>query len=273
MGIRHTAEDARWSVRWGIREAAWDVEERVLWRGTDAARDAGERALAGCEPLQRLIQTKLAWPVADAWRDGGTVMRTSMATAAIAAVAATGTAGGVLLASENPSAAPQARVAEAAAASTFAAAPIQETLQGVTPDFAAGSKKAAVPAEPTSVAATGKARPPIAVPQPGAPPTQVAQAFAEAFVRYEVGEVDESTAATFAAVAEKPLAQSLEQDPPRLPAGTEVPEARVVNVVLSEPDGKQVEASVSLVRLQAASELRLTLQAYPEGWQVVGVRG
>ena len=82
-----------------------------------------------------------------------------------------------------------------------------------------------------------------------------------------------NTAATFAAVAEKPLAQSLEQDPPRLPAGTEVPEARVMNVVLSEPDGKQIEASVSLLRLRAASELRLTLQAYPEGWQVVGVRG
>ena len=46
-----------------------------------------------------------------------------------------------------------------------------------------------------------------------------------------------------------------------------------MNVVLSEPDGKQVEASVSLLRLRAASELRLTLQAYPEGWQVVGVRG
>ena len=258
-------------MRWGIREAAWDVEERVLWRGTDAARQAGERALSGSEPLQRLIQTKLAWPVADAWRDGGTVMRTSIATAAIAAVAATGTAGGVLLASENPSATPRAKVAEAP--STFAASPIQETLQGITPDFAAGSKAAAGPAEGNPAAATGKARAPIAVPQPGAPPTQVAEAFAEAFVRYEVGEVDESTAATFAAVAEKPLAQSLEQDPPRLPAGTEVPEARVMNVVLSEPDGKQVEASVSLLRLRAASELRLTLQAYPEGWQVVGVRG
>ncbi len=258
-------------MRWGIREAAWDVEERVLWRGTDAARQAGERALAGSEPLQRVIQTKLAWPVADAWRDGGTVMRTSIATAAIAAVAATGTAGGMMLASENPSAAPQAKVAEAS--STFAAAPIQETLQGVTPDFVSGSKQAAVPAKPAAGAAAGKTRAPIAVPQPGAPPTEVAAAFAEAFVRYEVGEVDESTAATFAAVAEKPLAQSLEQDPPRLPAGTDVPEARVMNVVLSEPDGKQVEASVSLVRLQAASELRLTLQAYPEGWQVVGVRG
>lgn len=258
-------------MRWSIREAAWDVEERVLWRGTDAAREVGERALVGSEPLQRLIQTKLAWPVADAWRDGGTVMRTSIATAAIAAVAATGTAGGVQLASENPSAAPLARVAEAS--STFAAAPVQETLQGVTPDFAAESKAAAVPAKPTEGAASGKARPPIAVPEPGAPPTQVAEAFAEAFVRYEIGEVDESTAATFAAVAEKPLAQSLEQDPPRLPAGTEVPEARVMNVVLSEPNGKQVDASVSLVRLQAASELRLTLQAYPEGWQVIGVRG
>ena len=131
---------------------------------------------------------------------------------------------------------------------------------------------------PTATAAAkavDPASPPKEVQPPpaDAPPEQVAAAFAEAFVQYEVGEVNDGTTATFEAVAEKPLFQSLAEDPPRLPAGTEVPKAEVKNVVLSEREGKQVEASISLVRLEAASELRLTLQDTPDGWQVVGVRG
>ncbi|CAN5480497.1 hypothetical protein BH20ACT15_BH20ACT15_05270 [soil metagenome] len=54
MSIRHTAEDAGWSVR----ETAWS------------------------EPLQRVVQTKLAWPVADAVRDSGTTVKAGLATAA-----------------------------------------------------------------------------------------------------------------------------------------------------------------------------------------------
>ena len=109
--MKDTAEDAGWSLRWTIREAAWNAEERFLWRGTDAARTAGERALTGMEPLQRVVQTKLAWPVeravqtklawpvADAWRDGGATVKTGLATAAVAAVAAT-SAGAAALAGD-----------------------------------------------------------------------------------------------------------------------------------------------------------------------------
>ena len=43
--------------------------------------------------------------------------------------------------------------------------------------------------------------------------------------------------------------------------------------MLGEREGEEVEASVSLVRLQAASELRLTLRHTPEGWQVAEVLG
>ena len=183
---------------------------------TDAARQAGERALSGSEPLQRLIQTKLAWPLADAWRDGGTAMRTSIATAAIAARR------------RDRYGRRRARVAErgslghAAGAGRqkpvdLAASPIQETLQGVPPDFAAGSKAAAGPAEGNPAAAAGKARAPIAVRSPARPPPG-AEAFAGAFVRYEVGEVDESTAATFAAVCRE-AARRGARARPAAPAG------------------------------------------------------
>jgi len=278
--MKDTAEDAGRKLRWTVREAAWDTEERVLWRGTDVARATGERALKGMEPLQRLIQTKLAWPVADAWRDGGTTVKAGLATAAVAAVAAT-SAGGAALAGDAGSA-PVIHAKVEQTHTPTVAANVPTALNGVNPDFTAdkgaGTTVAAQAADPAQVA--GPAQAPAApkaaavmAPEPGAPPDRVAKAFAEAFVRYEVGKADEATAAVFSAVAEKPLARTLEQDPPRLPSGAEVPEAEVLNVVLAEPDGKQVEASVSLSRMEAASELRLTLQAFPDGWQVVEVRG
>jgi len=272
--IKDTAEDAGRKLRWTVREAAWDAEERVLWRGSDAARATGERALKGMEPLQRLIQTKLAWPVADAWRDGGTTVKAGLATAAVAAVAAT-SAGGAALAGDAGSA-PVTHAKVEQVHTPTVAANVPTALNGVNPDFTAdkgaGTTVAAQVADPAQAPAAPKAAP-VMVPEPGAPPDRVAKAFAEAFVRYEVGKTDEATAAVFSAVAEKPLARTLEQDPPRLPGGAEVPEAEVLNVVLAEPDGKQVEASVSLSRMEAASELRLTLQAFPDGWQVVEVRG
>ncbi len=275
MSVKDTAEDAGWNLRWTIREAAWNVEEKFLWPGTDAARTAGERALTGMEPLQRVVQTKLAWPVADAWRDGGTTVKTGLATAAVAAVAAT-SAGAATLAGDAGAPPPvsPAQVAATAAAPTVASGSVPTTLEGVTPVFApeAGTPVAAPVVDPAQAVAASKPKP-IVLPEPGAPPVKVAQAFSEAFVRYEVGKTDENTTAVFNAVAERPLFQTLEQDPPRLPDGTEVPEAEVLNVVLGEPDGKQVEASVSLSRMEAASELRLTLQSYPDGWQVIEVRG
>jgi hypothetical protein len=52
-----------------------------------------------------------------------------------------------------------------------------------------------------------------------------------------------------------------------------VPEAKVLNVVLGERQGEELEVSVSLVRMQATSELRLTLRHTPEGWLVARVLG
>ena len=97
--------------------------------------------------------------------------------------------------------------------------------------------------------------------------------FAQAFVTYEVGRSGKETASTFASTATKPLAKALKADPPRLPASGKVPKARVLNVVLGTASKQQVTASVSLVRLRAVSELRLTLTRTDDEWRVAQVLG
>jgi hypothetical protein len=140
-----------------------------------------------------------------------------------------------------------------------ATAPAEETtlLQGVTPDFRAGNDPApsAAPTKPT------------------AKPAQVAWGFAQAFVAYEVGRSNDKTTAVFAETATKPLAKALAKDPPRLPAKAKVPQARVLNVVLGDAGKQQVTASVSLVRMRAISEIRLTLTKDGNDWRVAQVLG
>jgi len=132
MDIRLSAEDARWS----IREAAWGFEERVLWRGTDAAERAAERAADKLAPLQCLIQTKLAWPLADFLRDRGEVARTALATSAVAVALASG-AGGAIAASHQQGAEHAATPTPLKAGSVVpeSSAP---ALQGVLPQFQVG---------------------------------------------------------------------------------------------------------------------------------------
>src|SRR4051795_12831542 len=80
---------------WSIREAAWSLEERVLWRGSDAAQAALDRAGRATEPLQRLIQTRLAWPLSDAYRARGRKTRAALAASAATLVVAAGAAGAI----------------------------------------------------------------------------------------------------------------------------------------------------------------------------------
>jgi hypothetical protein len=131
-------------------------------------------------------------------------------------------------------------------------------LQGVKPQFHAG--QAAAP-------------PPAPAVKPTEKPAQVAWDFAQAFVGYEVGRSDKETESAFAATATKQLAKALQVDPPRLPASGRVPRARVLNVVLGTADKQQMSASVSLVRLRAISELRLTLTRTGDQWRIAQVLG
>lgn len=260
MRIKLSAEDARWSAR----EAAWGFEERVLWRASDTTRSAIRRAMRATAPLQRLIQTRLVWPISDRLQDYGTGTRTALATVGVLAALGAGTAGAMVAGSDNPSG--------PGAAPALAAVPTGETgasLQGVTPDFVSDPNAAA------TTTTQAKAAPP---PEPGelgpdATADQVAWRFAQAFVLYEVGKVDKEAADTFRTAATPPLAKALKDHPPRLPEGKKVPEAKVLNVVLGKETGKEMTASISLVRLQAASELRLTLRDTKKGWRVAGVLG
>jgi hypothetical protein len=244
MNLRVSAEDAGWS----IREAVWGFEEKVLWRSGDATRSA-------LAPLQRRIQTRITWPLADALRERSARTRAVVA-AALAAVAIAGAAGGALTATNHPAAShatpPPATVAATPASSHSV------VLQGVTPQFQPGH---AAPAPPQPPAKTS------------APPAQVAWQFAQAFVTYEVGRSSKKTDAAFSQTATKQLAKSLTADPPRLPASGKVPQARVLNVVLGTPAKNQVTASVSLVRLRAISEVRLTLTKTGDAWRVAQVLG
>ena len=250
MNIRVSAEDASWT----IREAAWGIEERVFWRGSDASRSALERTGRATQPLQRLIQTRLTWPLGDALRARSGRTRAAIAAAA-ATIAVAAAAGGALSATHHPAThtpLPAASVTATPQASGALA------LQGVTPEFKTGHATPAPVQPPTKATA---------------PPAQVAWQFSQAFVAYEVGHSDRKTEAAFAATATKPLAKTLAKDPPRLPAKGKVPRARVLNVVLGAAGREQVTASVSLVRLRAMSEVRLTLTKNGDVWRVAQVLG
>jgi hypothetical protein len=252
MNFRASSEDAGSSVR----EAAWGLQENVLWRGSDATRDALARANRSTLPLQRLIQTRLIWPVEDAL--GRHSRRTRRAIAAGAATLALAAAAGGALSAADHAATP---ASPHAAASVTAAGPHNTSLtalQGVTPTIQPGH------------AAPAPAQPPT---KSSAPPAQVAWQFSQAFVGYEVGKSSKKTDTAFAVTATKPLAKSLVADPPRLPSNGKVPQARVLNVVLGAAGKEQVTASVSLVRLRAISEVRLTLTKTNDQWRVAQVLG
>ena len=253
MRLRVQAEDAGWT----IREAAWGVEEKVLWRGSDATRSALERAGHRLLPLQRLIQTRLTWPVEDA------LSRHSRRTrAAIAAGAAHARDRGRRRRGDerggSPRRPPRFAGHRRLGHRRLPSSAHLTTLQGVTPQIQSGH------------AAPAPAQPPT---KSSAPPTQVAWQFAQAFVGYEVGKSTKKTDAAFAATATKPLQKSLAADPPRLPSNGKVPQARVLNVVLGTAAKNQVTASVSLVRLRAISEVRLTLTKTGDEWRVAQVLG
>jgi hypothetical protein len=250
MNIRVSTEDAGWT----IREAAWGFEERVLWRGSDATRRALGRTGRAMQPLQRLIQTRLTWPIGDALRERSGPMRAAIAAGAVT-VAIAAAAGGALSAAHHPAADGALPAASVTARPDGTGA---LALQGVTPQFQTGHADPA-PAQPPTKAS--------------APPEQVAWQFAQAFVGYEVGRSGRKSDAAFAATATKPLAKALAADPPRLPADGKVPRARVLNVVLGDAGKEQVTASVSLVRLRAISEVRLTLTRTGDEWRVAQVLG
>lgn len=103
---------------------------------------------------------------------------------------------------------------------------------------------------------------------------QTARSFAEAFVVYEVGEIDGKVRGEFRHTSTKQLSRALLHRPPRQPAAVKVPRAKVVNVVAGPSKGGVYPVSVSLLRVGATSELRLELErGVGNKWQVTDVLG
>jgi hypothetical protein len=135
------------------------------------------------------------------------------------------------------------------------------------------------PAPPTARpagATTSSAQPADLPDGPPAGPAAIAVArkFADAFVVYETGGDEDTVRKAFGETATPELTKALMRRPPRQPAGVEVPQAKVLNIVPAPSHGTIYPLSVSLLRVGVTSELRLEMeQLKNQGWRVTNVLG
>lgn len=294
-------------LTWPVRKLVWKLEEVVFWPLGDVFRSGPKTpAIEPAESEAIEIAPELAptaWPTpsgaaaepatepAKRFRTpfGGRI-DTSMREAALVlgtVAAAIGVGIGVATVLGHSSDSPQskslsARPASFKAPATTPAAPSgPATLQGVAPNFKASNTsgssagaKAATDAPAAPVARTNSK--PSSIPAgvaDTAAAIDTARTFSGAFVLYEIGKANEKVRKAIDSSATPGLAKALADRPPRLPDSVNVPTAKVQNIVLGTEEGKQIEASVSLLRLGTLSELRLTLTRRNDAWLVSEVRG
>jgi hypothetical protein len=289
-------------LTWPIRKFVWKLEERLFWPLGDVLRRGPKTpAIEPSQPEAVEIAPELAapaWPSPpEASADGiepakrfrtpfggridTTVREAGLVLGTVAVAIGVGIGVATLLgnsgdSSQGSSIAHRPALAQTPEAAPAAAGPA--TLHGVVPDFKASDSasgataKADTPA--TAVAKTNSK--PSSIP-PGladsAAAIKTARDFSGAFVLYEIGKTNAKVREAFRATATPRLASALADRPPRLPSNTKVPTAKVQNIVLGTRHGKQIEASVSLLRLGTLSELRLTLVRKKDAWLVSEVRG
>lgn len=284
-------------LRSSLADAAFAVEERVVWGGADVLRRIFEVVKWPFERAAWAIERGLIWPVeerAGGWN--GPVRAAGMAALALLAVGAgvlgliwvSGSSGGTTRTTPQAAAPVVPPVVKQAAAEKLAkAAPV---LHGAVPKFApetgggaaaaGGAAASGEAADASAAGATSTSGTPTsssgAAAQPAGPAaTKIAHRFATAFVLYEIGKTDAEVRKTFAATATPRLAHSLLQRPPRLPAGTKVPKAKVLNIVPGPKRGDTYTLSVSLLRVGVTSELRLSMERDQKTgqWQVADALG
>jgi hypothetical protein len=287
--------------RSSIANAAFAVEERVVWGGADVLRRIGEAIKWPFERIIWAIERGFVWPLEERtgkWsapvRMLGLVALVLLAAGAgvLGLVWASGSGGGGTSSVQQAAApVPPPVVRQAAPPAAVAAAPV---LQGAKPDFAAEpetgvSKSSGEVASSDSAAATSGSTAEIAksasstngsaagaAAKPAGPAaSKIARQFAGAFVLFETGRKTPAVRTTFNETATPHLTRELLQRPPRLPAGVEVPKAKVLNVVAGPHQGDTYTLSVSLLRVGVTSELRLDMQRDPKTseWRVADVRG
>lgn len=151
------------------------------------------------------------------------------------------------------------------ATATIGSGPGASSSSSSSPSAASASTSAAASATQSSIGVDGPPAGPEAI--------AVAEDFADAFVVYETGGEKSKVRKAFAATATTELAKSLLKRPPRLPANVEVPRAKVVNIVAGPSHGGVYTVSVSLLRVDLTSELRLDMEKLKNKWRVTNVLG
>jgi hypothetical protein len=274
---------------WPVRKLTWWFEEKVLWPLVDVVRGRGAHAA----PAQ-------AASVDAAPADAGIAKRRPdlrIAIATVGGAAVIGIGAAALVAglggdSEGSGPAPAPSTPSAAVgsgpAANYGGQASQGTLQGTKPSFKSASKvtksEAATNLQAGSqtkanVSPTAQTNSkPSSIPATGSGDTEALTAskdFSGAFVLYEVGRNSPKVQQAFAKTATPALAKALKDRPPSQPGSVKVPTAKVQNIVLSPAtkNGTKVEASVSLLRLGAISELRLSLVKRDGSWLISEVRG
>jgi len=256
--------------RSSVADAAFAVEQRLVWKGADLLRRIADAARWPFERAVWTIERGVVWPLeerTDSWDES---LRAASA-GGLALLAAGAVALGALLASGGGSTTQLGEVsAPAPTPAPLTAQPESESvLHGAAPDFAAATDEAPSKGSSAEVGAgtatqtgdTALEGSPQATAAPmvaaGPAATKVAHRFAGAFVLYETGKTTPKVRATFAETATPQLAHALLRRPPRLPANTEVPKAKVVNIVPGPKRGDTYMMSVSLLRVGITSELRI----------------
>jgi hypothetical protein len=294
-------------IRSSLADAAFAVEERVVWGGADVLRRLAEVVKWPFERIAWAIERGLVWPLEER-TDGWSASVRNIGIAALVLLAAGAGVAGLVLASGNGSEgnsggtvvrATSAPTPAPAAPATAKVAPASAApvLQGAKPDFAAeadsgvakSSAESSAPGGPGDSASTAGSTAEVARSASSSDPAvaaasektagpaaiKVAHQFAGAFVLYEIGRKSSDVRSAFNETATPQLAHALLQRPPRQPAGTAVPKAKVLNVVPGPHHGDTYTLSVSLLRVGVTSELRLDMQRDPKThrWQVTDALG
>jgi hypothetical protein len=290
------------SATWPLRKLVWWIEEKLLWPIADAFRSWTGRSFAHTRveaipdvavdqgpdlgvpkekrPLMPRTRARIRARVGRPGRDLLVVLGTVGAAAAVG-IGIASLAGG---SGVKPGASTRVGVAgpgipappPISAATRTPAGPAE--LQGAAPSFKPSSAQGTSTSQSQASPTQGTNSAPSSIPPAvggDMSALHAARDFAGAFVLYEVGKSSPKVKQTFARTATPALAKALRDRPPRLPSSVKVPTAKVENVVLrvGSKKGNQVDASVSLIRLGALSELRLTLIRHRGNWLVSEVRG
>ncbi|HYG96136.1 MAG TPA: hypothetical protein VD741_03420 [Solirubrobacterales bacterium] len=266
------------------------------------------RSPEALEDLSLALRDRVIWPVQDQFQALSDSGRAAVAGGAVVLALGIGVGGYSLASSaEDPAPSPQVAAVVEPAPQPEPVAPEpkpepEPTLQGAAPVLAApaerpskvaGSKAVDSGAAAASAGNTGNAATDTISTDPSARPAgasastasvdgppagpaavAVARKFAAAFVVYETGGETSEVREAFAATATPELTKALMQRPPRQPAGVEVPEAKVLNVVPAPSHDQIFPISVSLLRVGSTSELRLEMERLKsKQWRVVNVLG